>query len=396
MKNSIAVMELGTSKIVVLIGSRGLNNSITVDGIGVCDYDGFADGEWIAPEKLGVAISHVLDGARSSARRDIEKLYIGVPGDFLRCYCNEASISLGKKRRVADADVDMLFEQAEDIIAEGYTLVNKAPVYYTLDSDSKLIYPVGLVGSRLSGCASFMYADNRFIDMVDSAVKFAGISETDYVATAFAETQYLFDDYRRDMGTLLADVGAIETTVTYGKGDGICYCNTVDWGGDYITLVLRDALGLSRETADKLKQKINLCLDPQYVMESDEPGFMQTEYTVEENGEPRSFKVSDVNNLAEQAIKYFVTCFEQSIKDCKDIPDTIPLTLTGGGLNIRGATERINLRLHRETEFARPKLHTWDNPAYSAAISLLDTVLAADEPSGGFMDRIKKLFSKRK
>ena len=49
MKNSIAVMELGTSKIVVLIGSRGLNNSITVDGIGVCDYDGFADGEWIAP-----------------------------------------------------------------------------------------------------------------------------------------------------------------------------------------------------------------------------------------------------------------------------------------------------------------------------------------------------------
>ena len=53
MKNSIAVMELGTSKIVVLIGSRGLNNSITVDGIGVCDYDGFADGEWIAPEKLG-------------------------------------------------------------------------------------------------------------------------------------------------------------------------------------------------------------------------------------------------------------------------------------------------------------------------------------------------------
>ena len=391
-------MEFGTSKITVLIGSRGLNNSISVDGIGVCDYDGYADGDWIAPEKLSDAVVRVLDGAKSSARRGVDRLYVGVPGEFMRCFVTESSISLGKKRRVLESDVEMLHEQGcAGIEHDGYERVNIGPVYYTLEQDSKLINPVGLVSNKLSGCISYMYMDTAFKTAIESAVRFAGVEVTDYVSTAFAETQLLFDDYRRDAGTLLADVGALETTLSYGRGDGICFCTTLPWGGDYITYVLTEALGLSRDTADKLKKQVNLCLDPQYVMDSDEPGFMQTEYTVDENGEPRSFRVSDINNLVEQAIKYFVQCVEQALKSCEfQIPDMIPLSITGGGLNIRGSAECVKLRLKRDVETVAPKLPTWDNPVYSAALSLMDVVLASEGEREGLASKLKSFFTKRK
>ncbi len=398
MKNSVAIMDLGTSKITVVIGSRGINNSICVDGLGICDYMGFSGGEWIDPEHLGSAIEQTIASAESSARVKINKLYIGVPGDFLLCKVNEVSMSLGKKRRVLPGDVEGLHNQGNDYFNDpDWKVINIQPIYYTLDDDRKLIAPEGMTSTRLGGCLSYILARREFISLIDAAVYNAGVSETEYVSSPLAEALFLFDDYKRDNCVLLADVGALGTTLSLARGDGICRQYYFGWGGERITAALSEKLDIPVQVAQALKRKVVLSLDPSYTPPKDEPGIVQTEYFVEiDNYTYPPFNVAEVNEIVEAEISVFARYVEKALKQCDyEYPDFLPLSVTGGGLLFRGATEFLRMCLGRDVETVKPQLPLFDRPQLSSALGLMDMVLSSEGQYVGVIGKIKRWFNRR-
>ncbi len=425
MKNSVAIIDFGTSRITVLIGSRGINDTVNIDGIGICGYAGFVGGEWRDVEDLSAAVAQAVATAESSARLKINKLYVGVPGDFLHCEVGDVSMSLGKKRRVTDSDVsdlhargNLYFDDAEN------TVINIQPIYYTLDDDRKLIAPVGLPSTRLGGSISYILASNDFIRLIDAAVARIGIPETEYVAAPLAETIFLFDDFKRDNCVMLADVGALGTTVSIGRGDGLCRVYYFPWGGECITAALADGLGISRDEAERLKQRVNLSLDPAYDPEKrkiadDEPvytpngssvddeegggdiddhaGIMQTEYVVETRTERITYPVAMTNSIVASELERFARYIEKTLAVCDyDYPEFLPLSITGGGIiNIRGATEKLSEILQREVCEVMPSQPLLNRPQMSSALGLIDMVLRSEQPYEGIIGRIKRWFSRR-
>ncbi len=422
MKNSVAIIDFGTSRITVLIGSRGINGTVNIDGIGICGYAGFVGGEWLDVEGLGAAVAQATAVAESSARLKINKLYVGVPGDFLSCETGDVTMSLGKKRRVTDSDVadlhargNMYFDDAEN------TVINIQPIYYTLDDDRKLIAPVGMPSSRLGGSISYILASKEFIRLIDAAAANAGISETEYVAAPLAEMLLLFDDYKRDNCVMLADVGALGTTVSIGRGDGLCGVYYFPWGGECITDALADGLGVSRDDAERLKCRVNLSLNPAFDpeksrqdddtdgdddevdFERDEQseerdvGIMQTEYVVETRTERITYPVAMTNSIVENEIERFARYIDKTLAVCDyDYPEFIPLSITGGGLiKIRGASEKLSEFLEREVEEAMPSQPLLNRPQLSSALGLIDMVLRSEQPYESVFGRIKRWFSRR-
>lgn len=392
MKQSVAILDFGTSKITAMVGSRGLNNSICVDGVGVCDYDGLADGHFLAPEKLGAVINRAITAAENSARVKINKLYIGVPGDFLTCGVADAAISLGKKRRVLDRDVDALHELGNEHKDDPYrTVINIQPIYYTLDDDHKLIAPVGLSSTRLGGSISYVLCDNEFIKTVDAAVAAAGVNETEYVASSLAEVLFLFDDYKRDNCVMLADTGALGTTFTIARGDGIARQYFFSWGGERITIALAEAFEIPLAMAAALKRSVILSLNPDYKPEDDEPCIVRTEYKVEAGGEEASFDMAAVNNIVEAELMLFARYIDRALSDCDyEFPEFTALSVTGGGLNIRGATEFVSKCLNRDVEMVKPAQPLWDKPQLSSALGLMDMVLTSEAEFSGFFGKLRR------
>ena len=217
MAQDIAVLDFGSGKIDVLIGERGVNNTICINGMGECDYAGFADGEWFEPDQLGYAIGHAINNAETNSRTKIKRLYVGVPGEFTTVVCRDVSISLTKKRKVTEADVDMLHEQG-DVFRNNpdYTVINIGPVYYTLDDDRRLVQPVGMTSNKLGGHISYVLAENRFIHFVGKILEELGIESIEFVSSVLAEELLLFDDITRDQYVVLIDVGYITTSVAVG------------------------------------------------------------------------------------------------------------------------------------------------------------------------------------
>ena len=408
MKDCVAILDFGTSRITVLIGARGINNSIAMEGIGICEYGGFTGETWLEPERLGEAVNQVISRAESSARLKINKLYIGVPSQFCITEVNSVTISLGKKRRVLDSDVEALHAQGNYYAGDpSCTVINIQPIYYTLDDDRKLILPVGMSSTRLSGSISYTLCDNRFISVVDAAVRGAGVTETEYIFAPLAEMLFLFDDYKRDSCVMLADAGAYDTTLVIGRGDGICAQYDFPWGGERITLALMNALSVDKETAKLIKQKLNLSLDPEYIPPqverdpneppSDERYIICNEYSIEVNNETLTFPVDKVNDVVRDEIALFAMFVEKALKSCDyDYPEFTALSITGGGLNIRGAAEYISDIIGRDVEFIKPSLPIFENPQMSAALGLMDMVLIGEMPYTGLIGKFRRWINKRR
>ncbi|MCM1368540.1 MAG: hypothetical protein NC184_07015 [Roseburia sp.] len=417
MKQSVAILDFGTSKITVLIGERGVNNSICIDGIGVCEYAGFSGGEWFAPDKLSASIVQAVTSAESSARQKINKLYIGVPADFLMCKVNDVTMSVNKKRRITDGDVENLHSQG-NIFGDDpeWTVINIQPIYYTLDDNRKLIAPAGMTSSKIGGSISYILAKNSFIETVDRAVTSCGIEETEYVSASLAEILFLFDDYRRDNCVMLADIGALETTLTIARGDGICRQYYFPWGGDRITYALEDRLEIPHTTAELLKRKLILSLDPDFSLPNEENDVedddgkksaeqqkaenivIKREYSVEVNNETYAYPVADTNEIVRNELERLARYIYKALKGCDyDYPDITPLSVTGGGINhIRGACEYLSDCLNREVEPIKPALPMYERPQLSSALGLMDMVLSSEVDSGvGLINKFRRWLAKR-
>lgn len=400
MKQSVAIMDFGTSKITVLIGSRGINDSICLDGIGVCEYAGYSCGKWLDIEHLPGAIVQAISAAEKSARVHVDKLYIGVPNEFSMCQVNNVSISLNKKRRVVDQDVEALMETGNKYTADSeWKVINIQPVFYTLDDERKLIEPVGMESTRLGGSISYVLAQTDFLEIVDLAVDSADIHETEYVSASLAEILFLFDDYTRDKCVMLADIGAIGTSLSIGRGDGVCRQYYFPWGGARITAALADKFNLSMSGAERLKRKVILSLEPEFMPPEDEASpLIQTEYEVEIDNEMFTFPVAEVNVLVRLEIERLARYITKALKACDyAYPEYTPLSITGGGINhIRGAAEYLSECLNREVNAVKPSLPMLDRPQLSSALGLLDMVLSNDLPTVGLFDKIRSWLSRRK
>lgn len=382
MAQDIAVLDFGSGKIDVLIGERGVNNTICINGMGECDYAGFADGEWFEPDQLGYAIGHAINNAETNSRTKIKRLYVGVPGEFTTVVCRDVSISLTKKRKVTDSDVDMLHEQGDEFRNDpDYTVINIGPVYYTLDDERRLIQPVGMISNKLGGHISYVLAENRFIHFVGKILEELGIESIEFVSSVLAEELLLFDDITRDQYVVLIDVGYITTSVAVGRGDGLLGLYNFSVGGGHITGDLAMAFGISFSQAESLKRKVVLSLN---ASDADV-------YEITDRDRRIPFPAKTVNEIVMERIKLIASTIEKCLAKCEyDYPDYIPYHLTGGGLSyLKGARDYLSKRLNKPVEIISPNFPPFSRPHMSTGIGLMDMLLTQQpQEKKGFFARL--------
>ena len=385
MAQDVAILDFGSEKITVLIGERGVNNTINIIGMGECNYDGFSDGMWHQPDQLGIAVGMAISNAETNSRTKIRHLFIGVPGEFCSSVCKKVDLSLNKKRKITDLDVDALHEQGNTFkLNSDMMLINSQPIYYTIDDGRRLMQPVGLTSSRLGGFISYIFAETSFIDFVDKIMSEVGIESVEYVCSMLAETLFLFSDIERDRWVVLIDVGCSTTNVVVARGDGILCMNSFSRGGGFISADLATAFEIPFSLAESLKRKIVLSL----TVGDDDVYKVSTS-----RDSTASFPAKEVNAIATERIKSIAKTIEECLSNCKyEFPDYIPYHITGGGLcYMRGARDCMSKFLGKPLQIVAPSLPQFTRPHLSSSLGLLDMVLnrqAAPAKKKGFFSRL--------
>jgi len=370
MMQDVAVLDFGSSKVTVVIGERGANNTINIKGIGECEYAGFMNGQFLEPEHLVAVVGHAVTKAEANSHSSIKHMYVGVPGEFSATVCKNLSISLGRRRKVTDEDVNLLHNQGEEDFASyaDYKLINIQPIYYTLDSDQKIIRPEGIVASKLGGQISYVLAEKRFMAEIDAVLRKLEIETNDYISSPLAQVLFLFEGSMRDNYVLLIDVGHITTSISLARGDGMLAQYNFSMGGGHITGDLSSELGIGFNKADSIKRKVELTLTK---TDADMYEIQPT------RGQVELIPAKHVNEIVMGRIEAIGNMIKKCLSKCDyEFPDYIPYHLTGGGLcYLKGGRDMLAYTLEKPVTIATSKIPQLDRPHLSSVLGLMDMVL---------------------
>lgn len=367
-KKEVAVLDIGSYKITVIVGERGINNTFNIKGTGEVEYTGFSDGEFFEPDDVKNAIALAIANAETSSHSKISHLYVGVPGEFTSVICRECNINFPKRKRVTEQDINQLFYVGNIYRKHPtHTVINNTPIYFTLDDSRKIIDPCGMTSTRLGGYISYVLAENNFLDFIENILEELGVRSAEYISSALAESMYLFDTEIRDRYALLLDCGYLTSSVMLVRGDGLLFLKTFSIGGGHIMGDLAECLRISLSQAENLKRKVVLSID---AGESDYYEVAGKDYLM-----PISAKTA--NEIVKARVDHIASMVLKCISKCEyEIPDYIPLYLTGGGLSyMRGARDYFSKKIGRRVEIISPSLPNLNRPHFSSTFGLLDMAL---------------------
>ncbi len=369
LKNNVAVLDFGSSKISLIVGNKNDGN-LNIIANGESDYAGFMDGEFIQPNLLKDAVKTALDSVQFDLKTRITKLYIGVPAEF--CYNTEKELALNltKRTRLTQKHIDRLFYISDDnILSTTHTIINKAPMYYTLDDCNRTSQPIGCFATSIKARTCFVLVENQFIYLIKSIMNDLKISEFEFVGDILAQSHFLLDSEERNKGCILVDCGYITTSVSYLLGEGIVDMKSFSLGGGLITSDLSEILKLPFRHAESVKRQVILTLQA--------TGLDVYEYMTERGVE--KVNAGDANRIALARIEQICDTIRTCIDDfCEKPNDYTTIYLTGGGLSyMKGIEYVLEKNLDRPIKIVKPRLK-YSKPDLSSVISLLDTSLNLD------------------
>lgn len=361
-KKQLAVMDIGSSKIRVIVLCPNSKKKFEITGVGESIYAGYASGEFLEPQSLKKALEQAIFNAQSSASFLIKQLYVGIPADFLTIKTKQLSSTFALKRKVRIQDTFDLMDKGNDLkFSNQHTLVGINPISYKLDNNRFVIDPQNIKTQNLSAHLSYEYASNECIRKLNSCFEEIGLLSVDYVSSPLAQFLYLLDEHARKDHALIVDCGYTATSVLIGKNKGLESLHSFAVGGGHISSDLAKIIHIDFEQAEKLKRKAILVSDQ-----------AQGGYEVVVKGQPYEVPASIVSDIIKDRINMIAIGIKKAIElSGVDYANYLPVFLTGGGISlIKGAREFLSKQLGRPVEILSPKVPQFNKPQSSSLISL--------------------------
>lgn len=391
MKKATAVVDFGTSKVLVLLAEESAYQKVTITSAGMAQYDGFMNGEWNAPGEVSDAIASALEAAENKVGTHIKEVYVGVPGEFVRVYVIESSVALqGADPKVTSADVEKLQRQATEMLDRPTgVIIHRSPAWFKVDGGQKTLEPVDLKGSTLEGMIGFVLADQFFINDVTERLRELGVEVRGFFSTSVGEAMQMIPFEERDHTAILVDVGYLSTEVMAVEGDALIWQKVLPVGGAHITLDLTYGLEKPFDMCEKIKRSYTF----------NAPKNTQIEVQGE-NGQMESFSGEQVSMIVDARVDEMLEMVDDAIKKSGiRLGNWSNVYFTGGGLMpMSGARVYAAGKLSRNVREATAKtVKLKPAQVYASGSGLLELVyntIEQEEQEEGLLGRIRRIFGK--
>ena len=389
MKKATAVVDFGTSKVLVLQAQETTYQKVTITSAGLAQYDGFMNGEWNSPEDVTDAIASAIGAAEKNIGAQIREVYVGVPGEFVRVYVIESSVALqGADPKVTSADVEKLQRQATEMLDRPTgVIIHRSPAWFKVDGGQKTLEPVDQKGSTLEGMIGFVLADQFFINDVTARLQELNIKVCGFFSTSVGEAMQIIPSEERDNTAILVDVGYLSTEVMAVEGDALIWQKVLPMGGAHITLDLTYGLERPFEMCEKIKRS--------YAFSSGK----NTQIEVQgEDGQMETFTGEKLSGIICPRVDELLDTIDEAIKKSGiRLGNWSNTYMTGGGLmTMSGARVYVSNYLSRNVREAVTKT-TKLKPAhiYASGSGLLELVydtVEMEEQDESWFERLKRFF----
>src|SRR6201998_983531 len=255
-------LEIGTSKICVVVGEGPPDGTIKILGVGQAPSRGVRKGEIVDFETAMKCVHEAVVDAEQKSDVMIRSVYVAVAGGHIQGFNNRGCVMLPEDEdEIDDQDVEDVKVNAREVsIPAQNAFLHSIIQHYHVDGQDGVLNPVGMLGQKLEADFHIIHGVRTRIQNTIRCVKELPLEVEDVVFSALASAQVVLTQHQKNLGALLIDIGGGTTDYILYVDGAVKQSGVLGVGGDHITNDISMGLRIPMARAEKLKIEEGSCV----------------------------------------------------------------------------------------------------------------------------------------
>ncbi len=376
-------LDIGTTKIVAMIGKKNEYGKLEILGIGKSKSLGVARGVVNNITQTIQSIQQAIALAEDSSGFKIKDGVVGIAGQHIRSIQHSDYISRSNPDEViSNKDIQLLIDQVNKLaMLPGEEIIHVLPQEFKIDGQSEITEPVGMYGGRLEASFHVVVGQAASIRNLGRCVQSSDIELSGLTLEPLASSDAVLSQEEKEAGVALIDIGGGTTDLAIFKNGIIRHTAVIPFGGNVITEDIKEGCSIIEKQAELLKVKFG----------SAWPGENKDNEIVSIPGlrgrEPKEISLKNLSKIIHARV---VEIIDQVFTEIKAYGHEDPrkkliagIVLTGGGAQLQHIKQLVEYITGMDTRIGYPNEHLAGNssedissPLYATAVGLVMNSIA--------------------
>ncbi len=381
--NMVIALDIGTSKVVALVGEVGPDGTIDVVGIGSHPSRGMKKGVVVNIESTVLSIQRAVEEAELMAGCKIHSVSVGIAGSHINSMNSHGIVAI-KEREVVEQDLDRVIDAARAVaIPADQKILHILPQEYVIDKEEGIKEPLGMSGVRLEAKVHLVTGAVNAAQNIEKCVQRCGLEVDNMVLEQVASSYAVLTEDEKELGVCMVDIGGGTSDIAIFTNGSIRHTAVIPIAGDQVTSDIAMALRTPTPHAEELKIKY-ACALAQLANADDV-------IKVPSVGDrpPRDLSCQALAEVVEPRYDELFTLIQAELRR-SGFEDLVAagIVLTGGTARMEGAVELAEEIFHMPVRLAKPQgvrglediLHS---SIYATSVGLLQYAAKSLVQNGG-------------
>ncbi len=393
-QNIVAAIDIGTTKIVAIIGKKDETGKIDILGYGNARSTGVKRGVVLNIEQTVNAIHQAVQQAQEQAGLTITDAYVGIAGQHIRSMRNRNGITRGAyDEEITVEDVEALINDTRRFPVDiGEEILHVLPQNYIVDNETGVKNPAGMFGKRLEANFHIVIGQTTAANNIKKCVNRAEINVKKLVLEPLASSQAVLSEDEKEMGVALVDIGGGTTDVAVFYDGIIRHTAVIPFGGNIVTQDIKQGCNILERYAEQVKLKFGSALADQAQENKvvSIPGI---------NGRlPKEISFKNLANIIQCRMEEIIAQVYFEIEASGMMPNLgAGIVLTGGGALLKNLSQLVAFKTGMDVRLGLPNqsiksevLGDANQPIYSTGVGLMMIGLEEDGNCCGEEKKVEK------
>jgi len=272
--NLVVGLDIGTTKVRVLIGEIQENGTLDIIGVGSSICTGLQKGNVVNLDSTVESIKHALEEAELMSGTKVSSAYVGIAGSHIRGINSRGVVAISaKSREISQYDIDRVLDAAQAVaIPADRSVIHILPHTFIVDEQDGIKDPMGMFGVRLEAEVHIVTGAMTAVQNIIKSVELANLEVDGVVMEQLASAEATIIHEEKELGVAVLDIGGGTSDLAIFINGNLWHSSVLALGGNHLTKDVSFGLRVSHSEAEKIKvdygSAVSSCVDPSDVIKA--------------------------------------------------------------------------------------------------------------------------------
>ena len=259
-RNLIVGLDIGTTKVAVLVGEVLPDGEINIIGLGTHSARGMDKGGVNDLESVVKSLQRAVDEAEMMADCHISSVFLGISGRHIECRNEKGMVPISDEE-VTQEDVDNVIHTAKSVrLPDEHRVLHVLPQEYSIDYQEGIKNPIGLSGVRMGAKVHLITCHNDMARNIEKCVERVGLRVDKMIFSALASSYAVLTEDEKELGVCVVDIGGGTMDIAMFTGGALRYSKVIPYAGNTVTSDIAYAFGTPPLDAEAIKVRYGSAL----------------------------------------------------------------------------------------------------------------------------------------